>query len=512
MNENDFLNKARQIGFYGWGNDDENTIMIKIYQNDIDYLSKHYNDVNNNKYFFAIACAFSQSTDVIKFIFERSTEYLTQTFSLEGYYGCYNYVGSRIQECSYIELACLFNQCVKVIKCLVEDCGLALTRNDSYLPNNCLQYASMHNPNLGVVKYLIEDKNMQPLLINQYGDNCLTLACWKNPNIEIPIYYIEECAFNVNHREYFGKNCFDIFLTRSKFNIDDVITFLSSIKLKDIHARFLTILSKRNYEIILTAMLMNPSKNYKLIIKMIKSMPYKLSHDLNNTMIKMFENHIIFDSEVCNKINIIHPVFNNFVTYANFVNQINHHEYYIALPGITSNPDQKLLISDLNNTDLDPEPDSDPDTDQSIVDYTKNHEPLFECNKLCYYGVRKKAYKSMLIFNDIIDTADFSELFILDTLAPKYVINLYVHLLHGNNIDINIIKPKDIESFVRLIDQYPTIKLSIEKMEQLLVQYFIKNNIVPSDQIKDMCDRYKLKYMYMWIHNYTYPLNEESNV
>jgi hypothetical protein len=158
-----------------------------------------------------------------------------------------------------------------------------------------------------------------------------------------------------------------------------------------------------------------------------------------------------------------------------------------------------------NNTNLASDSESDPDMDESIIDYTKNQEPLFKCNKRCYYGMRKKAYKSMLFFNDIMDTADFTDLIELNSLAPKYVINLYVNSLHTDNININKIKPKDIESFVRLIDQYSTLDLSIEKMEWRLVQYFIINKIIPSDQIKDMCNRYNLKYMYMWIHNCNYP-------
>jgi hypothetical protein len=522
MNQDEFLNKIREIGIYDCKSDDENIIAIKIYQNDIDYLSKHYDEVNNNRYFFAIACAFSENIDVIKFIFERSIEYLTCAFKL-GRYGSH-YLGSGETKYSYIELACLFNQNIQIIKYLIEECGLVSTR--PYLINNCLRCASLYNPKLEVIKYFIEDKNIDPLIIDNYHrDNCITLACWKNPSIKIPIYYCKNYASNINYREKVGRNCFDLILERNVFSINDVITFLSSINIKYIDKEFLKNLSITKYGQILDAMLFNPEKNYKLILKIIKSVPHGLNHDLTNALIKMSENYIIFDKEICDKMQIIHPVFNEFVNYNNFVNQIDDCEYYIALPGIASNISNQISLNgDLNNCNRnpyhrsdvsdpipnlsnpisDPDPDSDSDMDRSIIDYTKNHKPLFKCNKRCYYGNQKKAYRSMLLFNDMADTVDFSELFELNIDAPKYVINLYVHSLHGYSIDINIIKPKDIESFVRLIDQYSTINLSIPKMELMFVTYFINNNIIPSDQIKCMCDRYKLKYMYMWIHNCKY--------
>jgi len=82
MNDNDILEKLHCYGFHKWGDDEQRSIAIKILQNDIDYLSKHFDNVKNNKYFFATACAFSGNTDVIKFVFDRSTKYLPETFSI----------------------------------------------------------------------------------------------------------------------------------------------------------------------------------------------------------------------------------------------------------------------------------------------------------------------------------------------------------------------------------------------------------------------------------------------
>ena len=64
--------------------------------------------------------------------------------------------------------------------------------------------------------------------------------------------------------------------------------------------------------------------------------------------------------------------------------------------------------------------------------------------------------------------------------------------------NINCIKPDDLISFLKFIDQYPSKILSIDKIENELVIFMNKYKIDSNDYIKNIASRYRLKYLYLY--------------
>jgi len=81
------------------------------------------------------------------------------------------------------------------------------------------------------------------------------------------------------------------------------------------------------------------------------------------------------------------------------------------------------------------------------------------------------------------------------------MINLYIQSICDEMFDINHIEKCDIYQFIRLIDQYPTTTLSIDQIEKQIIRFFLKNDIKFDNLMKDICERYRLKSMYLYIHN-----------
>jgi hypothetical protein len=78
---------------------------------------------------------------------------------------------------------------------------------------------------------------------------------------------------------------------------------------------------------------------------------------------------------------------------------------------------------------------------------------------------------------------------------------MYIGALHEKNPDIMSIKPDDVIPFIKFIDQYPAVNLSIDSLENEIMILFKKYEIVYDENMKDICIKYRLRYMYVDIHN-----------
>jgi hypothetical protein len=126
---------------------------------------------------------------------------------------------------------------------------------------------------------------------------------------------------------------------------------------------------------------------------------------------------------------------------------------------------------------------------------------LFYCNGVPYYGDSDLVYSSMILFKDIKDNCNFAEPIILHGNVPEYIMNLYIHAIYTNNFDLNDVKTNDIVTFIKFIDQYPTINLSVDKLEQQLISYKLDyDNVL--NELLDIFTKYFLKYIYLDIHNH----------
>lgn len=140
-----------------------------------------------------------------------------------------------------------------------------------------------------------------------------------------------------------------------------------------------------------------------------------------------------------------------------------------------------------------------------IIDLTKPTTPIFKHNGIIYYGDMDRFFESMVIFDDLTtsltNNVNHDELIILEGVQPKYIMNMYAYCAMTDQIMFDIIEPLDIIGFIKLIDQYPLKKLTIRSLETKIINHFEKHKILYDQYMFDICKKYKLRLMYMFIHN-----------
>ncbi len=178
---------------------------------------------------------------------------------------------------------------------------------------------------------------------------------------------------------------------------------------------------------------------------------------------------------------------------------------YIILKNVSN---EKFLISNEQNVKIYESQECHKNCDEEVDEILFKSVPettpelLFVHNNISYYGNKKLIFNSMLLFKDI-DPTIFSDTrqgyesgIILEGLMEEYLVKIYLDAIIKNNFDINEIKPNDILSFLKFIDQYPSTYLLIENLETPIVDYFDLNNIHMNDEIKKLCSKYQFRYMY----------------
>src|SRR5690606_32156590 len=110
----------------------------------------------------------------------------------------------------------------------------------------------------------------------------------------------------------------------------------------------------------------------------------------------------------------------------------------------------------------------------------------------------------MLIFkfNDSIQM-DSNDLVILDGQMDRYLINIYLNAIITDCIDLNQINPIHIFDFLKFVEQYPvtTQCLSMEYMENQLIQYIDRHGIELNEENKRMFERCNLKLFNMYVNH-----------
>jgi hypothetical protein len=139
------------------------------------------------------------------------------------------------------------------------------------------------------------------------------------------------------------------------------------------------------------------------------------------------------------------------------------------------------------------------DHERIIIDFSEKPEILFIHNNITYYGSRKIVYGNIYLLDDVTHW-DLNEPIVLDVDVPKYIILLYIQSCYDGIFDINDIDKDDFKQFLNLVDQYPTKNLSIQSLEFCLINYMDKNMITFDDHLRNICNRYRLKYMYLYFN------------
>ncbi len=402
----------------------------------------------------------------------------------------------------YLLCACWCNNNLEYIKYLIEVEGMDKNQcNDKQ--ENCLMLACKNNKNIAIIKYLIEECKMTITY------SCLKLACEYNKNLNIIKYLIEKCNIKISEFEYNGSNCI-LFASYNKnpriiqwlieecdINVDSGT--YNNINYIDNSMRFFKNPMTVKYLIEQTnARILLDNVEFDIFIKIV---PYITNnyHRLNNLLIEGFKTYKV---QCYNVINSINPLMlNNEVCDILKINPYNdpYVKFIKNVNNLTCIIPQQINISNILHTNLS-EKNLSEYHGKKLIDYRKRSEILFKNDNKIYYGSRKVVYNSIILLNDIneYDLTEPIELSVCDHI-PFYLMNIYINSCYQVNFNMIIIKTNDFIQFLKLIDQYPTKILSIHLLQKDLIIYMNKNKIQPNEFINNMCAKYQLKYMYLYL-------------
>lgn len=382
---------------------------------------------------------------------------------------------------------CLKNACcnnnLKIIKYLITEMGMNINYNDmieTERTNNCLLDASM-NPNLEVIKYFIEEMRMDIEYSNDIGNNCLLIACALNKNVEIIKYMIEELKMDTNKLNIDGTNCLTLCLHLNKsLNVAKYLIECTNIPIK------LGNLRRNEYISCLQRLQSNQQRINEFITKGIESYGTKCVFKKDDNITRFFVNPLIFNYEIRKLLNVyfFECEYESFVFFADVLG------CKILLEEDVMN--RNTSDSETNDTETS-------DSETSVIE--TNHctkELLFLHNNTPYYGSRDIVYRSILLLRDT-EYLNHDNPMNLSVNAPEYVIRLYIDSCYSGKINIDqFILPEDFVDFLKLIDQYPTTVLAIDKLEIQLIKYIDKNKIIFDEEIDMIISKYHLKHMYLY--------------
>ncbi len=418
---------------------------VEIIKYFIEKCNININHENINKYnCLAAACMMNSNLNIVHYLINK-----------------FEYLENRNE---YLLMACQKNSNENIIKYLIQECDMDI--NYKHLDGaDCLYFACAKNNNPKIIEYLVCEKKMD--ISNYYINNniCLIYACTHNKNLNIIKYLIEGLKIDTSHFNKFEQNClfcacyFNENLEISKYLIEctEIKMMINNLSLD----RFIKIIPmiKKNYHRF-NEFIKHGIKKYGLDLKEVITKINPLMLNENNSRTFMIKSH--------------EEPYEKFKTY---VEQLT---CSIPLP-------DKTLVKKIQKKRI-------------LVDYRKPTSVLFRHNGNIYYGSREIVYDNIILLNDM-DDFDFSECIELVVDAPQYIIFQYIQSSYNQTFDINIILKDHFLNFLNLIDKYPTNILSVCLFEIDLILYMHHEKIQSNEFLMNICNKYKLKYLYLFLKN-----------
>ncbi len=476
---------------------------VKIYQKDIEYLNNNNQD-SEQLLFIMIACAFCDPLTIklLMNLFKLNANDLTS---------------------SHFFKACEYNPDLETILFLINNLGNVPCIDSLHPFDNCLIKACRKNSNIEIIKYLINKCNIDVNYKNLNNENCLFASC-ENENLSILKYLIDQSSdvkMNVcmqlrNSNTFILDTLLNNAISHNNYNLikylieEQGLNFKinNNINLENLdpenqyYTKIIQYLSKKfwkneyfNEQFYLKCRhKLHYIKNYKIVNNIIQISYHfvALTKDNYNLFLKEV-NPLMINASIRHSLDLENPCKMNF---KEFYNQVNVLQCVV--------PWTELLEKNIINEYVIPS-----------IDYTiPNEQLLFTNNKINYYGNKNIVYNCIIFFKEIIDCADFSENIILEIIVPKSLMNLYLESCYTGKLDINKIDTPDMILFLKLIDQYPTLVLSINSLEIDVIHYFDANPCIRWYDIKyiiDMISKYGLKFMHLDRHNKMF-IDEKINI
>jgi hypothetical protein len=397
---------------------------------------------------------------------------------------------------------CSYTKNLSVIKYIIDDVKCDITHLDAG-GYNLLLAACSWNSNVNVIKYLIEDKKMDTTACNKHGYNCLLLSC-VNENLEIIKYLIEDIRMDSDYLDNNDDNCL-LIASHHNTNFDVIKYLIEDVKIDTNHW------NNYNYNCLISAFCNN--ENIEIVKYLIEKTTAYIA--LNITPYNKFKSVVPFITHNYERFNVLFekaineygslriitdvvPIINPLMLnkkmceeckiapfddkYSNFVINTDKLECKLPVAIDTKTLDNKKKRSRIN------------------IDFSGKVDFLFVHNNISYYGHKKVVYDAIRILNDS-NNYDFAEPIILTTPVPKYIVNLYIDSCYNGIFDVNEIKNDNFFQFLNFVDQYETKYVSIPLLEKELIMYMNDNKIIPNDYLKNICKKYQLKYLHLYIND-----------
>jgi hypothetical protein len=432
----------------------------------IDIFLDNYSSIVNSethilKIYFLVICGFNSNLEIIKYLIENQKMNINHT----DIYG---------NNC--LTMACLKNTNLEIIRYLIEGQKMNINHANNNR-NNCLTLACWGNTNLEIIRYLIEEQKMNINHANTNRGNCLTMACWRNTNLEIIKYLIENQKMNINHVNNYGNNCL-ILACRNNTN-PEVIKYLIENTDKKI-----TIKDMPEYSI-WEKIILGITRKWDRYSDMFDIGIKKYDSNDIAKIVKVINPLLLVSHSYLYSTHNIYNPFDEMCKYKDYAKHVEDLKFPVSLPVLKT----EVVVNKAK---------------RFKYDYRENNMGLiFIYNNDKYYGHRERVYDSIMCLKEIKEIADFDEPITLTGTIPIYVMNMWIESMYTKVFDITEIQPSDIICFLKHIDQYPTDILSIDKIEQNLIEYFdmMQYNVSYDMYLRDTCHKYKLKRLYLCLHN-----------
>lgn len=456
-------------------NNCEKTFVAKIYQGDLKYLKNNYSKVRIKNRFLCF---------MISILVSESTMLLPDNAFLS------YFISPQLRKSKGIPLIEFMLTHFKI------DPSQTL-RFVHHGYTDCYKLSIMCHKEI-IFKYLIERFNVtDKSLLKEYLFFAVCRRNYYNPtNINIIRYLVEEKNTNINISFQDNPNSSNELLIAaiSKYDIDVIIYLIK--KMDDIYRYDLIRLGDAYDAYRLTPIVAGIQDDYKklnLVLEVIRvNNLYGMSIELDKI------NPLMIDYWNRQKYRIENPYNEEWNKFIIMVDQLKSPIPFPLDRGVLKFgvPFIPVIEKDEYKTI---------DT-MECPDYTvctKDSEKLFLCNGTVYYGSRNILYRSMIFFKDIKNECKFDPLIELSIKIdiPKYIINHYINASYTDTFDLNCILPSDITAFIRFIDRHPTTIISIEKLEKQIIDFFEKNKLNYNDDLRNIFIRYRLKYIYLHMHN-----------
>lgn len=358
------------------------------------------------------------------------------------------------------------------IKYLIEDCKINVNHVDEH-GNNYLMIACRHNVDLDIFKYLVENCKLNINHVNSTYDECLTFAC-RYANLNIIKYLIENCKMNINIINKNMKSCLTSACHNSEF--PEIIKYLLTIENSNI------LLLLDNLTFVDFKKTMDAIKDHYVLFNKIMAFGIKKYAILQLRDECKKYNPLMFDTNNTHMLNMQNPCDYNYKKFTMLVDRLN---CSIIFDNVNVNISQPIKKKEKSRD----------------IDFATRTEKLFTHNNQEYYGHRDVVYKSIIMLNEIMDMCTIESDIVLSGNLPAYVINKYIMSCYVESFDVDSINKEDFMEFVVFIDKYPTTTISISVLEKQIIQFLKKHSIKANTILMEICERYKLKDLYLYFHD-----------